>query len=94
MPSNRLPQAAPIYFFVTGDEECGMLGAQLLFQQCPIYRRMVSAQSLGVITEPTSLRVVNSHKGGCKFRVIAHGVAAQQHSDGLNANLATHRLAQ
>lgn len=80
-------QTAPIYFFITGDEECGMLGARLLRQQCPIYRRMVDAQSLGVITEPTQLRVVNSHKGGCQFTVSAHGIAAHSSTTaGLNAN--------
>ncbi len=80
-------QTAPIYFFVTGDEECGMVGAQLLVQQCPIYRRMVQSQSVGIITEPTQLRVVNSHKGGCQFTVTAHGIAAHSStSEGLNAN--------
>ncbi|MFO0941209.1 MAG: M20/M25/M40 family metallo-hydrolase [Pirellulales bacterium] len=80
-------QTAPIYFFVTGDEECGMVGAQLLVQQCPIYRRMVQSLSVGVITEPTQLRVVNSHKGGCQFTVTAHGIAAHSStSEGLNAN--------
>lgn len=80
-------QVAPIYFFVTGDEECGMVGARQFVQQCPIYRRMVQADSVGIITEPTSLRVVNAHKGGCQFTVTAHGIAAHSStSEGLNAN--------
>lgn len=80
-------QSAPIYFFITGDEECGMVGAQLLVQQCPIYRKMVESQSVGIITEPTNLRVVNSHKGGCHFTVSAHGIAAHSSTNqGLNAN--------
>ena len=80
-------QTAPIYFFVTGDEECGMVGARTLVQQCPVYRKMVEANSVGIITEPTQLRVVNSHKGGCQFTVTAHGIAAHSStSDGLNAN--------
>jgi acetylornithine deacetylase len=80
-------QNAPVYFFVTGDEECGMVGARLLVQQCPIYRQMVDAQSVGVITEPTQLRVVNAHKGGCQFTVSSHGIAAHSSTtDGLNAN--------
>lgn len=80
-------QIAPIYFFVTGDEECGMLGARMLVLECPIYRRMVQANSMGIITEPTQLSVVNAHKGGCQFTVVAHGIAAHSStSEGLNAN--------
>jgi acetylornithine deacetylase len=80
-------QVAPIYFFITGDEECGMVGARVLVHECPIYRRMVDANSVAVITEPTELRVVNSHKGGCQFTVSAHGIAAHSSTtNGLNAN--------
>jgi acetylornithine deacetylase len=80
-------QTAPIYFFVTGDEECGMVGARQLVQQCPIFKQMVTAQSVGVITEPTQLRVVNTHKGGCQFTVSSHGIAAHSSTTaGLNAN--------
>ncbi|MBX3420349.1 MAG: M20/M25/M40 family metallo-hydrolase [Pirellulaceae bacterium] len=80
-------QRAPIYFFVTGDEECGMLGAEHLVKRCPLYRRAVTSQSVGIVTEPTEMRVVNAHKGGCRFRVVAHGVAAHSStSGGLNAN--------
>lgn len=80
-------QESPIYFFITGDEECGMLGADLLAKRCEIFSTMAQAGSVGIITEPTELRVVNSHKGGCRFKVISHGTAAHSStSAGLNAN--------
>jgi acetylornithine deacetylase len=80
-------QVAPIYFFITSDEECGMVGAQLLVQQCPIYRKMIESKSVAIITEPTRLRVVNTHKGGCHFTVSSHGIAAHSSTnEGLNAN--------
>ncbi len=76
-----------IYFFVTGDEECGMVGAQLLTQTCPWYQEVVASNSAGVITEPTSLRVVHRHKGACRFRVSAHGIAAHSSTtQGVSAN--------
>jgi acetylornithine deacetylase len=80
-------QVAPIFFFITSDEECGMVGAQLLVQQCPIYRKMIETNAVAIITEPTRLRVVNAHKGGCHFTVSAHGIAAHSSTnEGLNAN--------
>ncbi len=81
------PQRAPIYFFVTGDEECGMAGARLLTEQSDYYRELVDARAAGVICEPTSLRVVNAHKGGCHLDVTSSGVAAHSSTaEGRNAN--------
>lgn len=78
---------APVYIFITGDEECGMRGAELLVQQCPWYRQAVSEEAVGIISEPTSLQVVSKHKGGCRIRVTAHGVAAHSSTrQGRNAN--------
>ena len=78
---------APVYVFITGDEECGMRGAELLVKQCPWYREAVSRGAVGIISEPTNLQVVSMHKGGCRIRVSAHGVAAHSSTlEGLNAN--------
>ncbi|MCR9293367.1 MAG: M20/M25/M40 family metallo-hydrolase [bacterium] len=87
----RIPQSeqsAAIYFFVTGDEECGMIGADLLAERSEFFLEMVEKQSVGIIGEPTELKLVNSHKGGCHLDVISTGVAAHSStSDGRNANL-------
>jgi len=80
-------QQADIFVFLTGDEECGMVGADLLVKHCPFYRQVVRSGAMCIITEPTELKVVARHKGGCRFRVISHGVAAHSSTaDGLNAN--------
>ncbi len=80
-------QRAPIYFFVTGDEECGMAGARLLTVQSDFYRELVDARGVGLICEPTALQVVNAHKGGCHLDVTSKGVAAHSSSaEGRNAN--------
>ncbi|MEO8270331.1 MAG: M20/M25/M40 family metallo-hydrolase, partial [Aureliella sp.] len=80
-------QRAPIYFFVTGDEECGMAGARLLTEQSKYYRELVEARGAGVICEPTELQVVNAHKGGCHLDISSTGVAAHSSTaEGRNAN--------
>ena len=79
-------QTAPLYFIITGDEESGMAGAKLLAQH-EYFQDMIHQSTAGIICEPTSLQVVNSHKGVCYFDVSSHGVAAHSStSDGLNAN--------
>ncbi len=83
----ELPQSAPLYFFITGDEESGMAGARLLTENSSFYREAVERGTVGIIGEPTELHVVNSHKGGCHFDVSSSGVAAHSSTnDGLNAN--------
>jgi acetylornithine deacetylase len=80
-------QTAPIYFFLTGDEESGMTGARLLADKSVYFAEMVQQRAVGLIGEPTSLRVVHAHKGGCHLNVASHGVAAHSSTaQGLNAN--------
>lgn len=80
-------QTAPIYFFVTGDEESGMCGARLLAEQSSYFAEMVDQGAVGIIGEPTSLRVVHAHKGGCHLNVVSSGLAAHSSTaQGNNAN--------
>ncbi len=88
----RIPveqQQQPIYFLVTGDEESGMQGANAVVTRSKYFAEMLAAGTVGIIGEPTELQVVNSHKGGCHFKVVSHGVAAHSSTaDGRNANWA------
>ncbi len=88
----RIPidqQRFPIYMLVTGDEESGMQGASAIVSRSRYFAEMKDAGTVGIIGEPTELRVVNAHKGGCHFKVISHGVAAHSSTaDGRNANWA------
>lgn len=80
-------QAAPIYFVVTSDEEHGMHGAQLVAQKSQLFREMVADGTVGIIGEPTELKIVHAHKGGCLITVSSHGRSAHSStSEGLNAN--------
>lgn len=80
-------QASPIYFVVTSDEEHGMHGAQLVGQSSRLFREMVSDGTVGIIGEPTELKVVHAHKGGCLISASSHGRSAHSStSEGLNAN--------
>ncbi len=90
--AERIPisaQRAPIYFLITGDEESGMQGANTVVAHSKFFAELKSAGTVGIIGEPTQLQVVNSHKGGCHLKIIAHGVAAHSSTaDGINANWA------
>ena len=88
----RIPieqQKHPIYFLVTGDEESGMQGASAIVVQSKYFAEMRASGTVGIIGEPTELRVVNAHKGGCHLKVTSHGIAAHSSTaDGRNANWA------
>lgn len=80
-------QQAPLYFLVTGDEESGMQGARTISSLSKYFVEMTQHKTVGIIGEPTELRLVNSHKGGCLVSIQSHGVAAHSSTaDGRNAN--------
>lgn len=80
-------QRAPIYFVATSDEEHGMHGAKLVSQRSQFFQEMVAHQTVGIIGEPTELKVVNAHKGICSIVVTSRGRSAHSSTaDGVNAN--------
>jgi acetylornithine deacetylase len=80
-------QKAPIYFVVTADEEINMLGAKHVGRESHYFREIVSANTIGIIGEPTELEVIHAHKGGQTLTLAAHGRSAHSSSrDGINAN--------
>lgn len=83
----REEQQGPLYFFITGDEECGMAGASGIALDSELFDQMVRAQTPAIIGEPTSLELVHAHKGVCHLEVESRGVAAHSSTaDGENAN--------
>ena len=83
----RLKQ--PVYIVCTSDEEVGMIGAKHVAERSEMFQEMVSAETCGIIGEPTELNVVYGHKGGTVIRIVSRGVAAHSSTTkGLNANLA------
>lgn len=80
-------QSAPIYIVCTADEEVGMSGARHINQFSKMFEEMVRNDTVGVIGEPTELRVVHAHKGGCRIEITARGISAHSSTkDGVNAN--------
>lgn len=80
-------QTAPIYIVCSADEEVGMSGARHINQFSKLFDEMVRSETVGIIGEPTELRVVHAHKGGCRVEITAHGKSAHSSTkDGINAN--------
>lgn len=74
---------APLALVFTYDEEVGTLGAKRLAESFP--EAAILPRS-AVIGEPTSLRVVRTHKGHFKLRVTLHGVSAHSGYPHLGTN--------
>lgn len=79
----------PVYIIVTADEEIGFHGARQVVEQSQLYAELVAGEAMGIIGEPTELKVVHGHKGGYGFRAISRGRAGHSSTrEGVNANLA------
>lgn len=74
---------APLALVFTYDEEVGTLGAKRLTETFP---PAASLPRSAIIGEPTSLRVVRTHKGHTKLRITLHGTSAHSGYPHLGAN--------
>jgi acetylornithine deacetylase len=74
---------APLALVFTYDEEVGTLGAKRLTESFP---EAASLPRAAIIGEPTSLRVVRTHKGHFKMRATFHGVSAHSGYPHLGVN--------
>lgn len=74
---------APLALVFTYDEEVGTLGAKHLTESFPEAGALPKSAIIG---EPTSLRVVRTHKGHFKLRVTLHGVSAHSGYPHLGVN--------
>lgn len=80
-------QKRPIYFVVTSDEEVGMNGARLVERESGLFQEMVDQDVVGIVGEPTELRVVHAHKGATRIVLRSQGVSAHTSTgEGRNAN--------
>lgn len=76
---------APLTIVITADEEVGYGGAKQVVAESKTLAE--NWPTYGIIAEPTRMRPVYAHKGGARFRVTAHGVAAHTSTDkGISAN--------
>jgi acetylornithine deacetylase len=80
-------QKKPLYLVVTADEEVGMRGARQVDRESALFQEMIDHEVIGIIGEPTELRVVHAHKGAAAFILRAVGVSAHTSTgEGANAN--------
>jgi acetylornithine deacetylase len=62
----------PLHFAFTYDEEVGCLGAQAL---CRWLRDREARPGFAIVGEPTSMAVIEGHKGCCEYTTRFHGLA-------------------
>ncbi|MFP4328298.1 MAG: acetylornithine deacetylase [Paracoccaceae bacterium] len=76
--------ARPVHFAFTYDEEVGCLGAQALVEDL---RARGVRPAMAIIGEPTSMRIIEGHKGCCEYTTHFHGLAGHgsQPERGVNA---------
>ncbi len=74
----------PVHFAFTYDEEVGCLGARALV---PELERRGLRPAMAIIGEPTSMRVIEGHKGCCEYTVRFSGLEGHGSSPerGVNA---------
>lgn len=74
----------PVHFAFTHDEEVGCLGARAL---CDWLRERDTRPATAIIGEPTSMAVIEGHKGCCEYTTHFHGLAGHGSSPdrGVNA---------
>lgn len=87
----RRRPARPLHLAISYDEEVGCLGVSSLIAQID---RELPRPALVIIGEPTSMQIVNAHKGVCAFETAIRGRAAHssQPQHAANAILAAGRL--
>ncbi len=77
--ANSIPAESlrsPLYIVLTADEETGFAGARRVVEESQYFREIVNQSAVGVIGEPTMLKVIHSHKGSIMLTARSHGVAA------------------
>lgn len=61
----------PVHFAFTYDEEVGCLGARHLVE---VLGRDGPRPSMAIVGEPTSMRIIEGHKGCCEYSTSFHGL--------------------
>ncbi|MFV1878346.1 acetylornithine deacetylase [Nioella sp.] len=74
----------PVYFAFTHDEEVGCLGAQALVE---VLRGRELLPDMAIVGEPTSMRIIEGHKGCCEYSTHFTGLEGHGSSPdhGVNA---------
>mgnify|MGYP003675538252 CR=1 FL=1 len=78
------PLSAPLHFALSYDEEVGCLGVHGLIDHL---KTLTTRPKAVIVGEPTSMKVVNAHKGACALTTRVHGLEAHSSATdkGLNS---------
>jgi acetylornithine deacetylase len=79
----RLPLETPIHMAFTYDEELGCIGLRELLDDAG---NLPVRSAMGVVGEPTSMRVVSEHKGKIAMRVEVRGQAGHSSNPAAGVN--------
>jgi acetylornithine deacetylase len=83
----RLPLRTPIHLAFTCDEELGCIGLRELLDDAG---NLPVKAGMGIVGEPTSLRVVSEHKGKVAFRVEVRGQEGHSSNPAAGVNAVEH----
>ena len=84
-----LPLRRPLHFAFTYDEEVGCLGARALV---PTLQERGIRPAMALIGEPTSMRVIEGHKGCCEYTVRFTGLEGHGSDPGAGVNAAEYAV--
>ena len=73
----------PVHFALSYDEEVGCLGARVMLEALAASGRR---PSICIIGEPTSMRVIEGHKGCCEYTTRFGGLAGHSSAPGLGVS--------
>lgn len=75
--------ARPVHFAFTYDEETGCLGGQALVE---VLRERGLRPSIGIVGEPTEMRIIEGHKGCYEYTTHFHGSEGHGSAPDLGVN--------
>lgn len=84
------PLARPIHFAFTHDEEVGCIGARAL---CAALADRDIRPAMAIIGEPTSMQVIDGHKGCCEYSTHFTGLAGHGSNPDGGVNAVEHAAA-
>ncbi len=79
----KLDLVKPVHFAFTYDEEVGCLGARVMINELI---KSGLKPSVCIVGEPTSMRIIEGHKGMCEYTTEFHGVAGHSSQPDLCVN--------
>lgn len=85
----RAPLRRPLHFAFTHDEEVGCMGGIALAGELA---RRKDRPAIAIIGEPTSMKIIEAHKGCCEYTATFHGLEGHGSTPGAGVNAAEYAV--